>query len=266
MRHLPTTKELRKKYDPDRILDAIEKAYRTNLDKLRSSLSHPDSPILKYNRDLQISLLDTGESNNDDSVNEVAASLKDTVYFMTLSKKDRTAITQTMRSYHTELVKNQLTRIEIILEDSEIGSPKHGHDPTPKHKGMNQVFHILKMIHKDLELEMNHWMHLSRAGYLTGFQNSMGEFFMILKALGMVQKDQLTLVQRLFDDFNVDWDEGDRENIKLSLQQPALANYETTQRDLRQISSTFFSKSFSEDLVSDLVEHARIMKKRLRRF
>jgi hypothetical protein len=94
----------------------------------------------------------------------------------------------------------------------------------------------------------------------------MGEFFEMLKKLGMTQKDQITLVQRLFDDFEVDWNEGDRENIKLSLQLPALANYETTQRDIRQLSSTFFSKSLSEDLVIDLIDHARIMKKRLRRF
>ena len=38
----------------------------------------------------------------------------------------------------------------------------------------------------------------------------------------MSQKDQITLVQQLFSLFNVDWDEGVRENIKNSLQQPSL--------------------------------------------
>ena len=247
MRNIPTTKQLRNKYDPDGVLEAIEISFKENLEKLRSSLNHKDSPLLKYNRDLQISLLDSNEKKNEDIIDDVAATLKDTLYFMTLSKKDRTAVTQKMKVYHSDLV-------------------KHGHDPTPKHKGMNQVFHILCMIKKDLELENDHWSNLSRSGYLTGFQNSMGEFFEMLKKLGMTQKDQITLVQRLFDDFEVDWNEGDRENIKLSLQLPALANYETTQRDIRQISSTFFSKSLSEDLVSDLIDHARIMKKRLRRF
>jgi hypothetical protein len=94
----------------------------------------------------------------------------------------------------------------------------------------------------------------------------MGDFFVALKSLGMKQKDQITLVQKLFDDFNVDWEEGDRENIRVSLQQSALANYEMTQRALRQIPSTFFSKSLSGELVADLVDHAWIMKKRLRRF
>ena len=266
MRNISTTKQLRDKYHPDDILEAIEISFNKNIEKLRLSLSHKDSPLLKYNRDLQISLLDSNDKKNEEIIDDVAATLKDTLYFMTLSKKDRTAVTKRMKDYHKDLVKNQLTRIELLLDDSEIGSPKHGHDPTPKHKGMNQVFNILRLIKKDLKLENNYWSNLSRSGYLTGLQISMGEFFAMLKELGMTQKDQITLVQRLFDDFGVDWNEGDRENIKLSLQQPALANYETTQRDIKQLSSTFFSKSLSEVLILDLIEHARIMKKRLRRF
>ena len=146
MRNIPTTKQLRNKYDPDGVLEAIEISFKGNLEKLRSSLNHKDSPLLKYNRDLQISLLDSNEKKNEEIIDDVAATLKDTLYFMTLSKKHRTAVTQKMKVYHSDLVKNQLARIELLLDDSEIGSPKHGHDPTPKHKGMNQVFHILGMI------------------------------------------------------------------------------------------------------------------------
>tara|TARA_A100001037_G_scaffold289561_1_gene301421 strand:+ start:617 stop:1417 length:801 start_codon:yes stop_codon:yes gene_type:complete len=266
MRHLASTKELREKYNPDKILEAIDISYRTNYDKLRSSLSHPDNPLLKYNRETQISLLESAQQDNEGLIKEIADSLKDTVYFLTLSKKERTSVTQTMRSYHIELVKNQLARIEILIEDPEIGSPKYGYDPTPKHKGINHVFEILKMIQKDLVLEMEHWTSLSRAGYLTGLQISMGKFFNLLNQLGMAQKDQITLVQRLFDDFGVDWDEGDRESIKVSLQKSAVEYYEKTQKDLRQISSTFLSKIFSEEVVSELIQHAKIMKKRLRRF
>ncbi len=40
--------------------------------------------------------------------------------------------------------------------------------------------------------------------------------------MGMSQKDQITMVQQIFDEFKVDWEEGARENIKVSLQQPAL--------------------------------------------
>ena len=60
-----------------------------------------------------------------------------------------------MRSYYSELVKNQFLRINYIMEDPEIGSPKHGSDPTPKHKGMRQVFEILKWLKKTLNLSMN---------------------------------------------------------------------------------------------------------------
>ena len=94
----------------------------------------------------------------------------------------------------------------------------------------------------------------------------MGKFFITLKSLGMNQKDQITLVQRLFDDFEVDWDEGDRENIKLSLQLPALENYKLMQQNIQKITSSLFSKSLNDNLVSNLVEQAVIFKKRLRRF
>jgi hypothetical protein len=82
----------------------------------------------------------------------------------------------------------------------------------------------------------------------------------------MTQKDQITLVQQLFDIFHVDWEEGDRSNIKVSLQQPALASFERTKHDLRQIPQTFYSKSFSEDIMKDLEIHSTLMKKRLRCF
>ena len=266
MKNLLTTQQLREKYDPDSILKAIEQSYNQNLEKLRSSLNHPDSPLQKYNRDIQISLLDANQKRSDELIDEVASTLKDTIYFMTLSKKERTSVTQRMRSYYSELVKNQFLRINYIMEDPEIGSPKHGSDPTPKHKGMHQVFEILKMVKKDLEFEYEYRQSLSRSGYLTGLQISMGKFFIILKSLGMNQKDQITLVQRLFDDFEVDWDEGDRENIKLSLQLPALENYKLMQQNIQKITSSLFSKSLNDNLVSNLVEQAVILKKRLRRF
>ena len=46
----------------------------------------------------------------------------------------------------------------------------------------------------------------------------MGKFFTSLKTIGFTQKDQITIVQNLFNTFNVDWKEGDRDNIKISLQ------------------------------------------------
>ena len=174
MKNLLTTQQLREKYDPDSVLKAIEQSYNQNLEKLRSSLNHSDSPLQKYNRDIQISLLDANQKRSYELIDEVVSTLKDTIYFMTLSKKERTSVTQRMRSYYSELVKNQFLRINYIMEDPEIGSPKHGSDPTPKHKGMRQVFEILKMVKKDLEFEYEYRQSLSRSGYLTGLQISMG--------------------------------------------------------------------------------------------
>ena len=72
MRNIPTTKQLRNKYDPDGVLEAIEISFKENLEKLRSSLNHKDSPLLKYNRDLQISLLDSNEKKNEEIIDDVA--------------------------------------------------------------------------------------------------------------------------------------------------------------------------------------------------
>jgi hypothetical protein len=94
----------------------------------------------------------------------------------------------------------------------------------------------------------------------------MGKFFVILRDLSMSQKDQITIVQSLFDSFHVDWDEGDRENIKMSLQKPALANYEKQRRELRQISSRPFSKTLTPEMILTLEELTFLYKKYLRRF
>lgn len=266
MRNLPTTKQLREKYDPNAVMAVVDQTFQTHLDKLRSCLGHPDSPLSHYQRDLQISLLDPNPKKDNALVNELAATLKDPLYLMTLSKKARTKVTQDMRGFHTDLVESQLTRINIFLDDDEIASPNIGSDPMPKHRGLGNVFCILRVVKKDLELELRYCHDQPRAGYLSSLQTSMGNFFNCLREINMTQKDQITLVQQLFDIFHVDWEEGDRSNIKVSLQQPALASFERTKHDLRQIPQTFYSKSFSEDIMKDLEIHSTLMKKRLRRF
>ena len=266
MKNLPTTKELRDKYNPDAILYSIEDSFKKNYEKLVSCLGHTDSPLISYSKELQISLLETPEKSNDELINDIASTLKDAVYFLSLKKKQRTLVTQRMRSYQFELIDNQLMRIRQLLDDPEIGSPKYGKDPNHSHKGFFVVTKILSRIANDLELELKHWKNLPRVGYLTGLQHSMGLFFISLRDLGMKQKDQITLVQLLFDHFKVDWEEGDRDKIKVSLQQPALLYYENTQHDKRQINNIFFSKTLSDDLVADLISHAKTLKNRLRRF
>ena len=266
MKNLLTTQQLKDKYDPDSILKAIENSYVDNLEKLHSSLAKNESPLLKYNSSVQISLLDTNKSDRTELINDISASLKDTIYFMMLSKKERTKVSQRMRSYYTDLIKNYLLRIDLIIEDPEICSPRYDNDPTPKHKGINQIIDILLIIRNDLEPEKAYRDTLSRSSYLTGLQISMGEFFIKLQKLGMTQSDQISLVEHLFDDFKVDWDQGDRENIKISLQQPALETYKMVQQGISKTSNTLYSKKLSDDIIVDTIEHAVLLKKRSRRF
>ena len=265
MKNIFTTQQLRDKYDPDSVLKGIESFYEQNLDKLISILSHKDSPLLRYSSNLQISFLESSQKQ-DDLISESASLLKDALYFMMLSKRERTSTTQRMRSYYSEVVKNQLTRIELILDDPEIGSPKHSTDPNSNHKGMKQVQVILSMIGKSLSHENEYRKKLTRAGYLTGLQVSMGNFFMFLKKIGMSQKDQISLIQHVFDEFEVDWEEGDRENIKLSIQQPALDYHKAIQEESQKISGTLFSNALDDTTLSNLVDQAILLSKRIRRF
>ena len=265
MKNILTTQQLRKKYDPDSILKGIESHYKKNLDKLLSILSQPDSPLIKYSSNHQISFLESHQEK-DDFIDEASSLLKDALYFMMLSKKDRTLVTQRMRAYYSDVVKNQLTRVELILDDQEIGSPKHSTDPNVNHKGMGQVKIILNLVRKSLTQEHEYRKRLNRAGYLTGLQVSMGKFFVFLKKIGMTQKDQISLIQHIFDNFEVDWEEVDRENIKISIQQPAINYYKTNQEEIQKISGALFSRILDNSILSNLVDQAILLSKRIRRF
>ena len=265
MKNLFTTEQLRQKYNPDFILKDIEKFYSENQEKLIKVLSSSDCPLSHYKSDSQISFFEL--SNDDNEIVQKAASLlKDTMYFMMLTKSERTNVTRTMRGYYTELIKNHLIRVNIILEDSEIASPKHTPDPYIQHKGMSQVYGILKIVQKTLLLENECRNKQTRSGYLTGLQVSMAGFFAYLQRIGMTQKHQLTLVQHLFDGFKVDWEEGDRDNIKHSLQIPALSYYKSHQEDLQKLSSSIHSSKINQSLLANLVDHAILLKKRIGRF
>ena len=114
MKNILTTQQLRKKYDPDSILKAIESSFEKNQDKLSMILSHAQSPLMRYNAQLQISLFESNQKK-DDFITEASSLLKDATYFMMLSKKERTSVTQRMRAYYSDVVKNQLLRVELIL-------------------------------------------------------------------------------------------------------------------------------------------------------
>ena len=59
MKNLLSTKQIRLKYDPDTVLKDIDLSYEKNIEKLRSCISHKESPIYNYNTVHQLSLLDT---------------------------------------------------------------------------------------------------------------------------------------------------------------------------------------------------------------
>ena len=265
MKKLLTTEQIREQYDPDSILKDIEKFYEMNLEKLISCLKNQKSPLLNYSANNQISFLES-RKKDDVIINKVASLLKDTIYFMMLSKKERTNTTQRMRRYYSTMLKHQSERINMFLDDPEIGAPRHSIDSNSKHKAMSQVRNILSIIQKSLNHEKKCRVSLARSGYLTGLQISMGKFFFYLNNIGMSQKDQISLVQNLFDDFDVDWDEGDRENIKLSLQKPALEYFKKNQSNLQQLSGELFSSSINDALLSNLIDHVLLLNRRVRRF
>jgi hypothetical protein len=82
----------------------------------------------------------------------------------------------------------------------------------------------------------------------------------------MTQKDQISLVQHIFDEFKVDWEEVDRENIKVSIQQPALDYYRSMQNESQRISGVLFSSVLDDSTLSNLVDQAMLLSKRIRRF
>ena len=266
MKKLLTTQEIREKYSPDFVFENIQLTFEKNIDKLKLILMDKNNTLSNYDKNNQLSFLEVKNYKNNNLVDEIIATLKDTVFFMNQSKKDRTRITQRMRGYYSDLIRIYLDRINILIEDPEILVPRHYQDPTPKHQGMELVFNILKLIKKDLEHEEEYRSKLPRSNYLTSLQVSMGEFFIKLKNIHMPQKDQISLVQILFDGFNVDWEEGDRENIKLSLQNPAIEYFQNKERDIQKIPSYLFLRSLNDRLLSNLIEQSIILKKRSRRF
>ena len=118
----------------------------------------------------------------------------------------------------------------------------------------------------DLESEQKYRKNMPRAGHLTGLQISLGKFFYNLKSNGVNQKDQITIVQNLFNSFNVDWEEGDRDNIKVSLQNPAIEYFYKTKKDVQNISNYHYPRSLNDKLIISMVEQNIIFKKRIRRF
>ena len=147
MKNLLTTKQLRSKYDPDTVLRDIDSSYEKNIEKIKSCIAHKDSPIHNYSTVHQLSFLETDPNDHHSHlINDLLSTLKDAIYFMGLSKKERLNTTQKMRAYYSGLISNYLERVKVLTQDPELLAPRQLNDPIPKHKGIAMVFDILMFI------------------------------------------------------------------------------------------------------------------------
>ena len=87
-----------------------------------------------------------------------------------------------------------------------------------------------------------------------------------LKELGVKQKDQITIIKNLFDDFKVDWEVLDRENIKLSILKPAQNYLRINQKYENNIMEPKLTRFYSDDLISNFIEQAKVLKDEFKRF
>ena len=118
MKKNTTIKELEKKYGSKKILSQIEEVYKKNYDKLFSIISHKDSPIHRYSAPIQISFLDSTDNDSNSLVHDLMETLRDAVYFFTLSKKERTKAIQNLRAYEIQYLKLIIKRLSLFINDS----------------------------------------------------------------------------------------------------------------------------------------------------
>ena len=146
MKKLLTVRELRNMYRPDEFLAAMQEAFSQNRERIIKLFSHHNCPLSRYKQRKQISFLDSDDESDKTLIEEIVDTLQDSVYFMLLTKKERTRITQRMRSFESKMVENQLARINLLLEDDQLGSstPWTGKERTNKgsnrHRGLDMAF------------------------------------------------------------------------------------------------------------------------------
>ena len=82
---------------------------------------------------------------------------------MILPKQERTRVTQRLRSFEAKIVENQLARIDLLLEDDQLGSTMLWAEKEVRRKGstrrrgLEMAFEILRVIKSDLEAENRYW-------------------------------------------------------------------------------------------------------------
>ena len=266
MKKLYSLKELKSKYEPEKVISEIEESFVIHKFKLISLLSIESCPLSRYKQDRQMSFLEANQPDDEELVKEVVNTLHDAIYFMNLSKKKRTSITQKMRSFAIDLIDSQLAKVKLFSEGMLLDLPFAKNKDIEIPQILNDVIDVLNCIESGLKIEKSYWGNIPRAGYLSGLQVSMGKFFVKLNQIGMSQKDQVTLVQQIFDEFKVDWEEGARENIKVSLQQPSLEIVHYRKMHFDSIMGAEQVTSLSKNIVAELTTVFNIYRSQLRRF
>ena len=194
--------------------------------------------------------------------------LRDAVYFFTLSKKERTMTIQNLRAYEIQYLKQMIKRLSFFISDLALFTSPSWNEAhkKPRPNSLDKIYQFCENFMEVLIDEQNYLNKLSKISYLTAFQVTMSDFFVYIKKIGMSQKDQITLVQNIFDEFKVDWDEGDRENIRVSLQQPALAHNNYRDSEIQSILIEERLKKIPSEIGSQIKELAIVYRKFLRRF
>ncbi len=266
MTKIVSNKKLLKKYDPEKVLNKIAEHYIKNKSKLLELLSSSSCPISKYKREKQLSFIDFNDTEDHDFAQDVLNQLHDAIYFMSLSKKERTQVTQRMRSFATEFIRSHFERIKNIQENRILELPYSLIKKDEQPLVLKELNEVLKSILSGLNIELNYWQALPRASYLSGLQVSMGTFFDKLNKIGMNQGDQITLVQQLLSHFKVDWDEGARGNIKTSLQVPSLEIFANRKSFFDNPMGLDQNSTLSENNINELTSAFYEYRVHLRRF
>ena len=261
-----SNKELLKKYDPEDVLNKIENHFIRNKTKLFELLSSSSCPISNYKREKQLSFIDFNEVEDHDLVEDVLNQLHEAIYFMSLSKKGRTQVTQRMRSFAIDLTRSHFERIKNIQENGILELPYSSIKKDQYPLVLKDLNEVLKSLLSGLNIELNYWQALPRASYLSGLQVSMGIFFDKLNKIGMNQRDQITLVQQLFSHFKVDWDEGARGNIKTSLQMPSLEIFASRKSYFDNPLGLDQNSTLSENNINELTNAFFEYREHLRKF
>ena len=86
MKKIYTLKELKSKYEPDKVIGAIEENFVIHKVTLVNLLSIDSCPLSKYKQERQMSFLETKGPDDEELVKEITEKLHDAIYFMTLPK------------------------------------------------------------------------------------------------------------------------------------------------------------------------------------